>query len=85
MGMGIQPGAPPDPTLGAQDPFGTGGKSQVEFGTCPVDAPFPNEQEDTRILALAKLNAFDYSTHGQFFWNFRTELETRWDFQKVRS
>ena len=34
-------------------------------------------------LGLAKLNAFDVGTHGYFFWNFRTELESKWDYQKA--
>ena len=75
-----QPGAPPDATLGAQDPFGTGGESYVEYGTCPRDKPFPNEVDVVRDLAFAKLNVFDRHTHGQFFWNFRTEFEPRWDY-----
>jgi hypothetical protein len=36
-----------------------------------------------RRLGYAKIRAFDLPTHGQFFWNFRTELEERWDFQRV--
>jgi len=80
FGPGVVPNAPPDPTLPAQDPVGMGGPSTVEYGMCPRDAPFPREKQDVRTLAYAKLHAFDYSTHGQFFWNFRTELETRWDF-----
>ena len=35
-----------------------------------------------RDLAMAKLFAFDLNTHGQFFWNFRTELEPRWDYMQ---
>ena len=31
-------------------------------------------------MALSKLFAFDYANHGQFFWNFRTELEPRWSY-----
>ena len=28
------------------------------------------------------LHTYDYHTHGQFFWNFRTELpESRWNYQ----
>jgi hypothetical protein len=34
-------------------------------------------------IGLAKINAFDLDTHGFFFWNFRTELESKWDFQKA--
>jgi hypothetical protein len=55
----------------------------VEYGTCPRDKPFPNEKADVRALSYAKLHAFDLQTHGQFFWNFRTEFETRWDYLRV--
>lgn len=34
-------------------------------------------------LGLAKIYAFDVDTHGFFFWNFRTELESKWDYQKA--
>jgi len=85
MGTG-QPNAPPDPRKGKQDPYGSGGESTPEYGMCPVDRPFDpeggfaSEDEAMTILASAKLNAFDAGTHGQFFWNFRTEFEPRWDY-----
>lgn len=80
MGVG-QPGAPPDKSKGAQDPFGEGGGSYVINGTCPRDKPFPDDLEVVRDLSYAKLNVFDQNTHGNFFWNFRTEFEPRWDYQ----
>ena len=83
MGLGVQPGAPPDITKGAQDPFGAGGKSFVEYGYCPRDKPFPDELSVIKELSYAKLHAFDKDTHGQFFWNFRTEFEPRWDYLKA--
>ena len=84
MGRDVQPGAPPDPSLGYQDPYGSGGNSSVEYGMCPIDRILEhNEVEEVRKLSYAKLRAFDMATHGQFFWNFRTELETRWDYQQV--
>jgi hypothetical protein len=75
-----QPGAPPDPSKGAQDPFGTGGESYVKYGMCPRDKPFDNDNEVMTVMGYAKLNAFDRLTHGNFFWNFRTEFEPKWDF-----
>lgn len=33
-------------------------------------------------LARAQLQVFE-SSHGQFFWNFRTELEPRWSYLEV--
>ena len=38
-----------------------------------------------RRLSLAKINAFEVGTHGYFFWNFRAELEPKWDFQRAVS
>ncbi len=29
------------------------------------------------------MKSYDLSTHGNFFWNFRTEFEPRWDFQQA--
>lgn len=36
-----------------------------------------------RKLGYVKMHSYDRHTHGQFFWNFRTELEPRWDYQEV--
>jgi hypothetical protein len=47
---------------------------------CPRDKSFDDEDTEMRRLAFAKLSAFDSDTHGQFFWNFRTEFEPKWDF-----
>ena len=65
------------------DPQGNGGKSYIINGTCPRGRPFDNEDYDMNILAKAKLYVFDTLTHGQFFWNFRTEYEPRWDYQQA--
>jgi glucan 1,3-beta-glucosidase len=43
-----QPGAPPDPKLGKQGPFGTG-ESTPKYGMCPIDKAFPNNDE---VLSL---------------------------------
>jgi glucan 1,3-beta-glucosidase len=82
--MGLdQPGAPPDKTKGVQGPWGTGGSSYVEHGMCPRDKMFENDDEVMKSLGYAKFNSYDLGTHGQFFWNFRTEFEPRWDFQEA--
>lgn len=39
----------------------------------------PSDQEVTSTLALKKLNAWSHG-HGSFFWNFKTELEPKWDY-----
>ena len=39
-----QPGAPPDASKGKQGPFGTG-SSTPEYGLCPIDKSFDNEEE----------------------------------------
>jgi hypothetical protein len=78
-----QPNAPPDPSLGPQDPFGSGGSSYVDHGMCPVDRAFDRDDEVMQALAYSKLSSYDRGSHGQFFWNFRTEFEPRWDFQEA--
>ena len=62
-----------------------GGESFVEYGMCPRDASFPDNDAEMKTLSYASLNSFDQETHGQFFWNFRTEFEPKWDFQQVRA
>jgi glucan 1,3-beta-glucosidase len=85
FGVGQVPNAPPNDSYPPQDPFGTGGPSFVSHGMCPIDKIWENEIDVVRSLSFAQLHSFDTHTHGFFFWNFRTELETRWDFFKVRS
>lgn len=76
-----QPHAPPDPLKGKQGPFGTG-SSTPEYGLCPIDKPFEDDDVVMPRIGMAKMNAFDKDTHGFFFWNFRTELESKWDYQQ---
>lgn len=80
MGPG-QPGAPPDVSIGVQDPIGSGGWSSVSFGMCPIDAVPEGGDEVIKLYADAQLQVFE-KLHGQFFWNFRTELSPRWSFQE---
>lgn len=78
----IIPNAPPNPSKGRQDPFGVGGESYVEYGTCPIDA-LPRTETFVRAFAAAQWSAYSNNIEGFFFWNFRTELETRWDAQRA--
>jgi glucan 1,3-beta-glucosidase len=73
-----QPGAPPDHSLGAQAPFGTGFSSPL-YGKCPVDRSWEDDDVTMKRLARAKLAAFEL-TSGWFYWNFRTELEPKWSY-----
>ncbi|CAM9648474.1 unnamed protein product, partial [Choristocarpus tenellus] len=73
-----QPGAPPNPRNPPLGPFGTG-VSGPSFGMCPVDKTWRSQKKFMTALALAKLHAFE-TGHGWFFWNFKTELEVRWDY-----
>ena len=72
-----QSGTPLKPSLPAQDPFGTGGKSYVEYATCPRDAPFDDDWKEVKKLADNKLNAFDVDTHGYFFLEFQNRIRTK--------
>jgi hypothetical protein len=81
MGPGLIPNTPPDASKGRQDPYGLGGDSYVEYGTCPIDSPSLLTQMIP--FANAQLHLYDHLLHGQFFWTFRTELETTWDYSKA--
>jgi len=78
MGPGIIPGAPVNPNMPPQGPFGTG-SSTPSYGQCPVDKEWHNNDIFMKDLARAKLYAFD-SLHGWAFWNFKNELEPRWSY-----
>jgi hypothetical protein len=114
------PNAPVNRSAGRQGPFGLGGDSYVEYGTCVVDSTHnrcnvtaPSTYNTSELLqrirrqgaaaidddtlalvrfyrrnivaafAAAQWSAFNLHTHGQFFWNFRTELEDTWDIQRA--
>ncbi|KAF1327794.1 putative exo-1,3-beta-glucanase, partial [Globisporangium splendens] len=81
LGKGF-PGTPLDVTKPIQGPYGTG-VSGPSFGKCPVSSDNAFEQESdavfTRKLNMKKLNAFAVG-HGWYFWNFKTEIGTRWNF-----
>jgi len=83
--MAKQHGAPPmpNPAIDSMDPRGSSGESFMINGTCPVSGDSHPDPQTVRALANAQLNAFDSQTHGNFFWNFRTELEPLWDYQEA--
>eukprot|EP00611_Tribonema_gayanum_P008578 TRINITY_DN1815_c0_g1_i4.p1 TRINITY_DN1815_c0_g1~~TRINITY_DN1815_c0_g1_i4.p1 ORF type:complete len:249 (+),score=27.31 TRINITY_DN1815_c0_g1_i4:731-1477(+) len=73
-----QPGAPPNASLPAQMPIGTGFSTPV-YGQCPIDKTWEDDNATMTRLARAKLAAFSL-TSGSFMWNFKTELEAKWSF-----
>jgi len=74
-----QPGLPLDVGQGLQGPFGSGISGPM-FGRCPREMAL-EDSEDEWITNLAhkQIAAFNQA-HGWFFWNFRTEFESHWDF-----
>ena len=77
-----QPGCPPDKEEPLQGPYGTGVSGPM-FGRCPVGMRWGTQEDSTMTtLAHKTMNAFNKG-HGWLFWNFRTELEPRWDFLKA--
>ncbi|KAE9022728.1 hypothetical protein PR001_g13077 [Phytophthora rubi] len=84
LGEGF-PGTPLDVTKPIQGPYGTG-QSGPAFGKCPVTSDTAFGQDDdvefARNLNLKKLNAFALG-HGWYFWNFKTELGSRWNFLEL--
>uniref|UniRef100_H3G4Z0 X8 domain-containing protein n=2 Tax=Phytophthora ramorum TaxID=164328 RepID=H3G4Z0_PHYRM len=84
LGLGF-PGTPLDTTKPIQGPYGTG-QSGPTFGKCPITSntsfgqqDAQDEHEFARNLNLKKLNAFALG-HGWYFWNFKTEFGSRWNF-----
>ena len=81
-----QPGAPPDRATGPRDPFGSG-YSMPMYGKCPTGQPWEergySEDEVMAAIARAKLHVFEGTGHGWLFWNFKTEIEDRWDFLRA--
>ena len=70
-----------DRTKPIQGPYGTG-TSGPSFGQCPISSKtmFDYSDDDMfRQLARKKLNAFSIG-HGWYFWNFKTELDSKWNF-----
>ena len=56
-----QPGAPPDKSKPAQDPFGDG-PSFVVYGKCPRGKPWPNEKEFMNQVRRPKHGVLLHST-----------------------
>ena len=55
--------------------------STPTFGMCPIGRRWRTETLFMKALGRAKMHAFD-SGHGFYFWNFKTELEDRWDYMQ---
>jgi len=74
-----QPGLPLDITDGLRGPFGSGISGPM-FGRCPREMAM-EEFEDEWITTLAHKQIASFNQgHGWFFWNFRTEFESHWDY-----
>lgn len=76
-------GLPLDRSRPIQGPYGTG-TSGPSFGYCPTSCTeFFDEDDDvvTRNLAHKKLSSFNIG-HGWYFWNFKTEIDPKWDFMR---
>ena len=54
-------------------------RSVVKKGKCSIDSDFYPES-DVLKLGQANMQAFDDLVEGQFLWNFRNELEPRWNY-----
>ena len=67
---------------GSQGPFGSGISTPIS-GMCPVGNLWDNNEEVMKLLALKSLNVFTKHGSGWFFWNFKVELEDRWDYLQL--
>lgn len=66
--------------------FSLSTQSNLSLGPLPETSPLA-QNYDTNIdqtvlkeLAHKKIASFARSTHGWYFWNFRTEISLRWDY-----
>ena len=72
-------------------PFGSNGdvnnQSFIINGSCVKDSIYTTnttlEDHIISTIGFAMLYGYDANGHGQFFWNFRTELEEKWDYQRA--
>jgi glucan 1,3-beta-glucosidase len=61
----------------------------ISVGPLPITSPLVDkytlsvDHAVVRELAHKKIATFSRSTHGWFFWNFRTEISLRWDFLRA--
>lgn len=77
-------GLPLDRTKPIQGPYGTG-TSGPSFGYCPLSSNMSFDLPDNDMfhqLGQKKVNAFNYG-HGWYFWNFKTEIDPKWDFMRA--
>ena len=73
-----------DRTKPIQGPYGTG-TSGPSFGMCPISNSRSFGVGDFDVfmqLGAKKLNAFTVG-HGFYFWNFKNELDAKWDFLRA--
>jgi len=69
-----------DRTAEKLGPFGLDEQSTPMKGMCPRDSAHYSSDKHLTKLGTDYLATFDKHIHGQFFWNFRNELEPRWNY-----
>lgn len=63
--------------------------TNISRGPLPKSSPFVKDdslnvdQNVLKELAHKKISSFSRSTHGWYFWNFRTEISLRWDYLRA--
>lgn len=60
-------------------PFGESTQSTIQEGKCLIDSAHFNFNKVDKFANCQK-EVFDQTFDGQFFWNFRNELEPRWNY-----
>ena len=68
-----------DRTAEKQGPFGSNEDSTPQYGMCPIDSKYFRDRQVAN-LGADYMDTFNTHVSGQFFWNFRTELEPRWNY-----
>ena len=68
-----------DRTAKSIGPFGTGEHSYIKKGRCTIDSNH-FKADDVAYLGQYHVESFNKKVDGQLFWNFRNELEDRWNY-----
>ena len=63
----------------ALSPFGSSSVSTPIKGMCPRDSAHFHDKKIAK-LGADYIETFDKEASGHFFWNFRNEMEPRWNY-----
>lgn len=71
-----------DRTAEALGPYGENNPNFISKGMCPVDAEIFSDTE-VKELGECTIDIFNKALKAQFMWNFRTQIEEKWDYVRA--